>query len=281
MKRRDSIRLMGAAGLGLLAGRTGGQVAGPDPGSPGQADPDAPVDRTHLITLSFDDGFRKSSIKTAEIYEKHGLKACINVIASAHLQATADEFQQLPVGDFVLWNDLKKRGHEVMPHSYRHANLTQMPLEEAKVLVNKCIDMFKRELEGFRAEESVYNLAYNASTPELEDWLHTKFRAIRTHGDHINPLPFEGMFRLGCISHGPENIDQHLGETIDRFLEGPPGWLVYNTHGLDGEGWGPVSSGYLDELLHRLKGMAHVDVLPVIPALDTCIAASQEAAETD
>jgi hypothetical protein len=34
--------------------------------------------KRHIVTLSFDDGFRKSSIKTAEIYEKHNLSACIN-----------------------------------------------------------------------------------------------------------------------------------------------------------------------------------------------------------
>jgi hypothetical protein len=142
-----------------------------------------------------------------------------------------------------------------------------MPLEEAKVLVNKCIDIFQEELEGYLTEESVFNLPYNASTPELEAWLFSKFRIIRSHGDAINPLPYKGLKRLGCTSFGPENIDKHLGDTIDRFLEGPPAWLVYNTHGLDDEGWGPLSSGFLDELLSKLSGMENVKVLPIIPAL--------------
>jgi hypothetical protein len=29
--------------------------------------------KTHFITLSFDDGFKKSSLRTAEIFEKHKL----------------------------------------------------------------------------------------------------------------------------------------------------------------------------------------------------------------
>jgi peptidoglycan/xylan/chitin deacetylase (PgdA/CDA1 family) len=226
--------------------------------------------KSHLITLSFDDGFEKSSIKTAEIYDKYGLSACINVIASAHLAqpGSTDAYHTWPVGDFSLWNDLKRRGHEVMPHSYRHANLTQMPLKEARKLVNKCIAVFEEELEGFRSEESVFNLPYNASTPELEGWLKTKFRAIRTGGNPVNPLPHKDLFRLGCTSHGPENIDEHLEKTVNAFLEGPPGWLVYNTHGIDDEGWGPVSAVYLDELLDRLTRLPTVSVLPVIPALD-------------
>ena len=255
ISRRDTLKILGTGSLGVLAGRAFS----------------IPGKQKHLITLSFDDGFEKSSIKTAEIYEKYGLSSCINVIASAHQKSPGetDAYHQWPVGDFTLWNDLKRRGHEIMPHTYRHANLTQMSLEEAQVLVEKCIDVFDQELEDFVAEESVFNLAYNASTPELEEWLRSKFRAIRTHGDHVNPLPYKGLYRLGCTSHGPDNINIHLENTINKFLEGPSGWLIYNTHGLDDEGWGPVSAGFLDELLDRLNGLDDVHLLPVIPALDT------------
>ena len=253
--RRRTIRLLGAGSLGLMTG--GFTLSGKG--------------NRHLITLSFDDGFEKSSIRTAEIYEKYGLSACINVIASAHTKQfeLPNEYHKWPVGDFDLWNDLKRRGHEIMPHSYKHANLGEMPLEEAKELVYKCIEVFVNELVDFRAEESVFNLPYNSSTPELEEWLATRFRIIRTHGGAVNPLPHKGMWRLGCDSFGPENIDKHLTESIDEFLEGPPGWFVYNTHGLDDEGWGPLSSGVLDELLDRLSGMKHVELLPVIPTLDS------------
>ena len=36
-----------------------------------------------------------------------------------------------------------------MPHSLHHANLGRMPLEEAKVLILECLDMFDKELKGF------------------------------------------------------------------------------------------------------------------------------------
>ena len=42
---------------------------------------------SHFLTLSFDDGFKKSSYKTAEIFENYGLKASINIIASGHLKS--------------------------------------------------------------------------------------------------------------------------------------------------------------------------------------------------
>ncbi len=226
--------------------------------------------KRHIVTLSFDDGFERSSLKTAEIYEKYGLSASINVIASAHEKQfkLPNEYHQWPVGDFKLWNELKSRGHEIMPHSYEHTNLAELPFEEAKSLILKCLNIFTQELEEFIAKESIYNFAYNASTTEIEKWLVTQVRAFRTGGPAINPLPFRGMTKLTCISHGPENIDKHLEETISNFLEGPSGWLIYNTHGLDEEGWGPMSSGFLDELLDRLTNSGLAEVLSVTQTLD-------------
>jgi peptidoglycan/xylan/chitin deacetylase (PgdA/CDA1 family) len=180
-----------------------------------------------------------------------------------------NEYHTWKVGDFKLWNELKRRGHEIMPHSYDHQNLAQMPTELAKESILKCLDVFNEQLDGFDAGKSVYNFAYNASTPEIEEWLGTQVLAFRTGGPLINPLPFKGQKKLTCISHGPENIDGHLGACIDEFLAGPPGWFIYNTHGLDDEGWGPVSSAFLDELLGRLKEMKTVDILPAGKVLES------------
>ena len=32
----------------------------------------------------------------------------------------------------------------------------------------------------------------------------------------------------------------------------PDGWFIYNVHGLDGEGWGPMRSAYLLQVLEKL-----------------------------
>ena len=252
--RRQAIKSLGLGTAGLVIGQS--LLACPG--------------KKYIITLSFDDGFEKSSIRTAEIFEKYKLSACINVIASAHLKNfnLPNEYHAWKAGDFQLWNELKSRGHEIMPHSYDHQNLTEMPLEQAKESILKCLDVFNAELKGFNAKESVYNFAYNASSPEIEVWLATQVKAFRTGGPAVNSLPYQGQVKLTCISHGPENIDHHLGETIDRFLEGPSGWLIYNTHGLDDEGWGPVSSVYLDELLDRLSEIKTVKILPAGKVLE-------------
>ena len=227
------------------------------------------TNKTHFITLSFDDGFKKSSIRTAEIYEKHKLSACINIIASAHRPEFIfpNEYHRFPVGDFGLWNELKQRGHEIMMHCYKHANLTEIPFNQAKDFVLKCIDVFSKELKGFDPKESIFNFPFNASTPELEEWLPSQVKAFRTGGAPINALPHKGQVKLTCTSYGPANIDKHLESEIDKLLAQPSGWLIYNTHGLDDEGWGPVSANVLDQLLERLVAIETVAVVPAGIAL--------------
>lgn len=225
---------------------------------------------THIVSISFDDGFQKSFLKTADIYEKYGLSACFNVIASGHLDdfTPPDEYI-LPeiTGGFELWNDLKDRGHEVMPHGFRHADLAKLPIENAKSLVNECLAYFSDHLKDFDSSRSVFNFPFNSSSEELESWLNDKVMAYRTSGGAINPLPHRQMKKLTCISYGPENIDDYFEEQLRIFLAEPHGWFIFNAHGLDGEGWGPMSSAYLDELLDRLSGLKHVKVSPVGQAL--------------
>jgi peptidoglycan/xylan/chitin deacetylase (PgdA/CDA1 family) len=222
----------------------------------------------HVVTLSFDDGFERSSIRTAEIFERYGLSAELNVVATGHLgQPSEGWHRHWRKGDFGLWSELRARGHHVMPHGYRHANKAELPPEEAKRLIDACLDVFRAELDGFDASQASFAFPYNDSTPELEAWLATRVRAFRTRGAAVMPLPRRGQRKVTCTSFGPGPADDHLSQTVESFLAGPPGWLCYNLHGLDDEGWGPVSADTLTELLERLTTKG-VRVLPITGALD-------------
>ena len=214
---------------------------------------------------------KKSTIKTVEIYEKYRLSASINVVATAHLPTFVlpNEYHKHPAGDFTLWNELKQRGHEVMPHGYKHVNKTTVPFDEAKQLILACLDVFDKELKGFDRKESLFVFPHNASTPQLEQWLPSQVRAFRTGGGGLNPLPYEGQKKLTCSAFGPGNSEDHLDNEIKKLLAADSGWLNYNLHGLDEEGWGPVRAYYLDKLLDRLLAIDSVAVLPHILALNT------------
>ena len=223
----------------------------------------------YIVSLSFDDGFEKSNLQIADIYEKFCLSACFNVLAREEVdgEKVDDPYHNSPKGDFKLWNELQGRGHELMPHGLIHHNLAHMPLADAQRSISRCLEIFKQELENFQAREAVYNFAYNASTPEIEARLPSLVKAFRTGGAGINPLPHRGQVRLTTSAYGPENCEWHLNEQIDRLLAQPSGWLIYNTHGLDDEGWGPIRAEYLEGLLERLSGTERVTVLPVGRAL--------------
>lgn len=227
------------------------------------ADDVAPRKR-HLVTLSFDDGFKQSSIRTAAIHERHGLAACINVVATGHEPGFAfpGGFKAPPMGDFGLWNELQARGHEIMPHGYRHARKSTLPFAESKDLILRCLDVFDRELRDFDRKAAVFNFPYNASTPELEAWLPTEVRAFRTFGGAISPWPRKGQVKLSCDSFGPGNCDAAVDRAVERLLAQESGWLIFNAHGLDDEGWGPLGAGYLDRLLERLLSIESVEILP-------------------
>ena len=226
--------------------------------------------KTHILTLSFDDGFKKSFYKIAEIHEEYGLKACLNVIAMGHEKGFVNDkfIPQELLGDFDDWNKLASRGHEIMPHSWAHKNLTEIPLSEAKENLDKCLDYFEQNLIGYKSEKAVYNFAYNASNQELDEYALKRVRAVRTGGwlvfkdTKYNTIPPKRAQRLqlGCWGHGPGLCDDYIESEVNDFLSGSGGWLILNLHGLDDEGWGPISTKYLDRLLKRLITIKSLDV---------------------
>jgi peptidoglycan/xylan/chitin deacetylase (PgdA/CDA1 family) len=226
--------------------------------------------KLHIVTLSFDDGFRKSFLRTAEIYEKFGFSACFNIVAGAHLPGTVVVDDYMPreqFGDFGVWNELQDRGHEVMIHGYRHAHLARLPMEKAKELILKSLDVFSKELRGFDPKKAVFNFPYNESTPELEEWLSSVVMAFRTRGGALNPVPGLTTCKITTGGWGPGNAEKHVDETMKKLLALPEGWMVYNLHGLDEEGWGPIRPAYLERLLARLRQIDSVRIIPTGRAL--------------
>lgn len=202
--------------------------------------------RFHRILIDLKESNENAEKVPSEFYsnKQPGLRCCFDTMEFDFLSQYA-----WFVEDFDLWNELQSRGHEIMPHSLKHSNLKESPLSEAKELVLKCLEIFGKKLDSFDPSKAIFNFPYNQSSPEIEAWILNEVMAFRTGGSEINELPFKGMTRLTCTSYGPENIDAHLESRIQNLLALPEGWLIYNTHGLDDEGWGPVSSVYLDELL--------------------------------
>jgi peptidoglycan/xylan/chitin deacetylase (PgdA/CDA1 family) len=116
------------------------------------------------LTITYDDGFAASMLKLAAIYERRGLRAEINVLATAHEQnyrlpdkMAPDAEWGAPYGNFKLWNELQARGHVIQPHGLDHTNKAEIPFAAAQAKILRCLEIFTRELKGFDARRSIFN----------------------------------------------------------------------------------------------------------------------------
>ena len=230
----------------------------------------------HYLTISWDDGFKESSLKTASIYEQFGLHTEFNIVATANLPENALPADMHPTarwgaayGDFGLWNELQARGHYIQPHGYQHANKAKLPFDEACGLILKCLEIFSNQLNRFDPTKTIFAFPYNDSPPELEAWLPSVVRAFRTKGPAINPFPTPQTVKL--TTGGWEDAEPELDRCLDELLARPDGWLIYNAHGLDGEGWGPLRSDYLIRLFEKLITVPDFKILPAREVLQSAV----------
>ena len=224
------------------------------------------------ISFSFDDGFLASTIKTARIYESFGLKAEFNVtatFASGRIERTDSVVGEGEYAGFDMLNELQERGHVIQPHGYNHTDKTKVGLLEATDLVARCIDVFRQRLQGFEPARTVFCFPYNYSNKAIENHVESLFRAFRTGYDRvINPIPDRSTKMIYGDSW--PDVEAKIDRSITQLLAMESGWLVYNTHGLDGEGWEPISSEYLQRTLERLLRHEDVRILPIVSVLDEC-----------
>jgi len=230
--------------------------------------------RMYYVTFSFDDGFKKSSIKTAQIYESLGLRADFNIIAVASIDSSSLVQDMQPnnkwgsdYGDFSLWNKLQDNGHFINPHGYNHTDLASIPFEKAIELINKCIDIFSQHLNHYNPENSIFCFPYNSSNKKIEKWVGDKFRAFRTgYNKFFNAVPNKSTKMI--YGDSCQDVEKKVTSLLKEFYKLKNGWFVYNLHGLDGEGWEPVSSAFLKQTLEHLLERKDTKILPKKMVLD-------------
>ena len=192
--------------------------------------------------LIFDDGFERSSIKTAEIFESYGLRAVFAVLASPESFVNG-------CGDWTLWNELQQRGHQIQPHGNTHIKFTEVPVQQAMESIDRCLDSFQENLAGFKAQRALWAFTYNTSTTATVDYLLRRVRAVRIGGDPLLSDADIASRIWRSQTDGPHDpFDNWLG-CINRARSECPAALFYCFHGLDGEYWGATSSDNLRRVL--------------------------------
>lgn len=222
------------------------------------------------VSFCFDDGFRASADKIREIFGRRNLAASFCVLAAPEL--AEDPFiRPAPIADWSYWREAMAAGHEVAPHGYAHEHFGQLTFAAARERVQRTLDAFHTELPGFDAQESLFHLAYLAAPDEIVRWIGERTLGARRAlgGGGLNDLSrWTRGASVDCITFRPPDADALLRERVTRFLDTEDGWLVLVLHGLDGEGWGTVSSETIGRLLDELLA-AGVHIAPPNAVLRT------------
>jgi peptidoglycan/xylan/chitin deacetylase (PgdA/CDA1 family) len=195
------------------------------------------------IAFVFDDGYAKSCCAVAALFERYAVSAVFGVLA--------EPWGRHPDrGDWSLWRDLAERGHIIHPHGFEHKSLALMTFEDAVVSLERCFEEFLKYLPNFELSQAVFHYPYNAGTDELNAWLIDHVAAVRIGGTGFNTNADLASRVLHCTGFGPDYCDQHLSDQLDQCELDKPNAFIYNLHGVDGEGWGPIHLGALEKALN-------------------------------
>jgi peptidoglycan/xylan/chitin deacetylase (PgdA/CDA1 family) len=199
------------------------------------------------IGLVFDDGFAKSSIDTARIFEQYKLPALFAVLSDP-----SDFAPRFVKGDFHLWNDLQSAGHKIHPHGHTHANMPSLPYADATKQIDLCLSTFQEKLNNFDPKKVIYHFTYNLGTPALNEYLLPKVAISRNAGTGFLTNEDLSTRVWRATSYGPEDPYNFVRSQLDvaKQFQAPAFFMAL--HGLDGEAWGATSSDNLKRLLDRI-----------------------------
>ncbi|WP_334189074.1 polysaccharide deacetylase family protein, partial [Noviherbaspirillum sp.] len=181
-------------------------------------------------SYTFDDGY-SSSTRIATIFENRGLRATFYLIAGEVADA-----------DWTFWRGLAAKGHEIGNHSMTHRIVMNDPNLTYQVLDTE-INASQRLIEQ-RIGRKPLTFAfpwhqYSDRALALAMQNHFSVRKI-----DIN----ESSYRFAYFDqeHGRTQaeslqlVNRQLAEAVNLG-----GWFVGGGHGVDGDGWSPVTSQFL------------------------------------
>jgi peptidoglycan/xylan/chitin deacetylase (PgdA/CDA1 family) len=185
-------------------------------------------------SYTFDDGY-DSSTRIAAIFENHGARASFyinpgNVAASA----------------WDTWRQLQAAGHEIGNHSMTHtidlgtATVTDQQLETE---INDARRLLEQKL-GARPMVFAFPWhSYSARSLKIASQNHLAVRNP-TIGDDSYHFVFFDQEHGTTPAQDPLDANKELSDTVAAG-----GWFVAAGHGVDGDGWSPVTSRFLDDHL--------------------------------
>lgn len=174
--------------------------------------------KTKAVTFSFDDGVTQD-IRLIEIFNKYGLKGTFNLNSEfLGLEGTLDRNGKTVRHDKIPSDKVKEiyKGHEVAAHTLTHPFLPSCTDEEIIRQVEKDRQNLSK-LCGYEVVSMAYPCGGENNNDRVAEIIknNTGIKLARTI---TSTYSFEKQSNLLRFNPSVYYIDEHLEETVDKFL---------------------------------------------------------------
>ena len=184
-------------------------------------------------SYTFDDGY-STSTNIASIFEKLGLRATFYIIPGV-----------IPADGWSMWQTLAGKGHEIGNHSMTHPDFvnTVMSDEQLDTEINGAQKLIQQKLG---TPPQTFAFPYHLYTDRALKIAQQNHLAVRK----MNLDDPGYQFAFFDTDHGTDlagtlvTVNRQLDEVIKAG-----GWFVAGGHGIDGDGWSPVTTDFLQKHL--------------------------------
>lgn len=222
-----------------------------------------PGGKRFAVTFSIDDGFWKSTQEFMRLFDPYGFKATFNLVTdwiTPKQSGVGDEYNRdASHGTWTNWKTVLKQGHEIGSHSMTHPHLPKLSGEEIKRELLYSKRRIKEELKLWGPK--TFAFPYNDTSPEVQKILGRYYLAARvgTQTGEINePGKIDFLQIRSWWPLSPAPLEEIVAK-IDRARE-MRGWLVIGLHGMNGEGWNPITTEKMSGVLAHLAKQKDVYV---------------------
>ena len=228
------------------------------------------------VTMTFDDGLVKGAWKAAEILREYGVAATFYVVTGwvrpRSVRWVRDHFNKnADHGCWEDWQSIAAQGHDIGSHTKSHVNASG---KLARVMPGRVrsefVESFHHIEQSIGRPPSSISMPWNATTMQADAHVRRIYEACRLGGaapEYARVADLD-WHRLPSWAPASDVPFQALCERISSIPAGH--WLILQFHSLDGEGYMPISSRLLHELVGFIADQPGLKMRTVREMVESC-----------
>jgi hypothetical protein len=220
------------------------------------------------ISFTFDDGLELGTRKACSIFDHYGFKGGFYPVTGwvdPRSLSIRDPFNAgRPHGDWPFWRSISKRGHEVGSHTQSHFRLggkraLMQPLRVWREINDSYFDLI-RELG---CGNLTISLPWNTRSVLSQFLIPLRYLGCVAAAEKIqyNDKQRPQPYWLTAWAPGSATPISDVLQVIDEIP--PEGWLVFQFHAFDDEGYEPLTTERLSEICDFIGSRNGLEVVTV------------------